>query len=334
MTHTHTHTSALVQGPQHRAELARAASRISDHALAECVRNGVGFHHAAVDRADRALVESLFSAHQLGVVVCTSTLATGVNLPAHLVVVKSTQTYRNGRLGEYSRLELAQMVGRAGRPGLDDSGRAVLMTTTDMCPEYESLLSDEGSAPIESRLHLQLAEHVNAEITLGTVHDSASAVAWLQSTYFCVRVRRRPQHYGLRSAEAVDAWMRSLTDAAIDRLAAAELVEITDAVKPAAVKDEVADGAPRPLRCRALPFGASMARNYVALPTCMTFHGLGRCCTLRDILRCLCDAHEYAEDLGLRGGEKGALAKIAGDERIRWKCCVEDIYIYIYGGGY
>lgn len=48
--------------------------------------------------------------------VTTSTLAMGVNLPAHLVVVKSTTHYVSGSCEEYSEADMLQMIGRAGRP--------------------------------------------------------------------------------------------------------------------------------------------------------------------------------------------------------------------------
>lgn len=48
--------------------------------------------------------------------VSTSTLAMGVNLPAHLVVIKSTQHYVMGLYQEYTETQILQMIGRAGRP--------------------------------------------------------------------------------------------------------------------------------------------------------------------------------------------------------------------------
>ena len=39
-----------------------------------------------------------------------------VNLPAHLVVIKSTMHYANGMFEEYSESQILQMIGRAGRP--------------------------------------------------------------------------------------------------------------------------------------------------------------------------------------------------------------------------
>ena len=48
--------------------------------------------------------------------MATSTLAMGVNLPAHLVVIKSTMHYVMGVYQEYSESQILQMIGRAGRP--------------------------------------------------------------------------------------------------------------------------------------------------------------------------------------------------------------------------
>ena len=60
--------------------------------------------------------------------VATSTLAMGVNLPARLVVVKSSQHYACGTYTEYSETQILQMIGRAGRPQFDTSATAVIMT--------------------------------------------------------------------------------------------------------------------------------------------------------------------------------------------------------------
>ena len=50
------------------------------------------------------------------VLVPTSTLALGVNLPAHLVVVKGTHQLEGGKNREYDESQVLQMIGRAGRP--------------------------------------------------------------------------------------------------------------------------------------------------------------------------------------------------------------------------
>lgn len=54
--------------------------------------DGFGIHHAGMLRQDRTLMENMFSRGYLKVLVCTATLAWGVNLPAHAVIIK----VRNG----------------------------------------------------------------------------------------------------------------------------------------------------------------------------------------------------------------------------------------------
>ena len=61
--------------------------------------------------------------------VATATLAWGVNLPAHLVIVKGTEFFdgKTNRYVDYPLTDVLQMIGRAGRPGFSDEGRAVVM---------------------------------------------------------------------------------------------------------------------------------------------------------------------------------------------------------------
>ena len=60
------------------------------------------------------------------------TLAWGVNLPARLVIVKGTEFYdgKVSRYVDYPLTDVLQMIGRAGRPGFDTEGKAVVMVET------------------------------------------------------------------------------------------------------------------------------------------------------------------------------------------------------------
>ena len=59
----------------------------------ELFETGRGIHHAGMLRSDRNLIERLFGDGLLKVLCCTATLAWGVNLPAHTVIIKGTQLY-------------------------------------------------------------------------------------------------------------------------------------------------------------------------------------------------------------------------------------------------
>lgn len=56
--------------------------------------------------------------------------------------------YQNGSMVDYSDIELLQMIGRAGRPGMEDAGCAVIMTTAEKEERYKTIV--DGTAPIES----------------------------------------------------------------------------------------------------------------------------------------------------------------------------------------
>ena len=59
--------------------------------LKDLLSYGFAIHHAGMNRVDRTLVEELFADKHIQVLVSTATLAWGVNLPAHTVIIKGTQ---------------------------------------------------------------------------------------------------------------------------------------------------------------------------------------------------------------------------------------------------
>ena len=64
--------------------------KIYSNDLKELLPFGFAVHHAGLSRLDRDLVEHLFADRHIQVLVSTSTLAWGVNLPAHTVIIKGT----------------------------------------------------------------------------------------------------------------------------------------------------------------------------------------------------------------------------------------------------
>ena len=174
-----------------------------------------------------------------------------VNLPAYLVVVKSTMYYQGGEYTAYPDsqaglsltassddllVQVLQMMGRAGRPQFgENEATAVIMThaalkarfalpvstrgntLTALQPKYDMLV--EGSEQIESNLHLNFVEHLNAEIRLGTIADGMphqkqpesqnatvnGALNWLRATFLFVRIQKNPTRYGIASAATPSA---------------------------------------------------------------------------------------------------------------------------------
>lgn len=188
---------SVEQSPQFGNAL-KQMSRSRNQQLREVFPGGFGFHHAGMLRQDRNLVEQLFADGLIRVLVCTATLAWGVNLPAHAVIIKGTELYdaKHGTYVDLGILDVMQIFGRAGRPQYDTSGHGTILTTHDKLAHYLSLLTCQY--PIESQLIQYLEDNLNAEVSLGTVTSVDEAIVWLSYTYLYVRLRRNPQAYGIK----------------------------------------------------------------------------------------------------------------------------------------
>ena len=101
-------------------------------ALAKLVRQRVAFHHSGLGYAQRAgVIEPMAKAGQLRAVVATLGLSAGINFSLRSVMITASH-YRHDNLEyEIEPHELLQMIGRAGRRGLDETGYVL---TTENSP--------------------------------------------------------------------------------------------------------------------------------------------------------------------------------------------------------
>lgn len=284
----------LVREPAHRARLVAASAHIADSPLRELLRQGVGFHNASLVAGDRQTVVALFLEGVLPVVCATAGLAQGVNFPARLVVLLNTAKYVSSASGyeEYSKIEVQQMAGRAGRPQFDDSGVCVIMTREEMKQDYTRLLG--GTETIESHMHSGMLTHLNAEIafTGGYMSDISVCLLWLRSTFFFTRVRRDPAAYRLPAGldeRGLEARLRQLVMRDLTKLASAGMVAIGD------------DG----MSIQPQPLGTLMARFCVQFDTMASFSRLPPDAGLPQVITLLSEAAEfqdlYAVIMGLAG---------------------------------
>lgn len=239
---------------------------VQDPELRNTLTSSVAFHHAGLEGSDRHTVEKGFLERQINVICCTSTLAVGVNLPCHMVIIKNTVSYQDDGIKEYADLEIMQMLGRAGRPQFDSTAIAVIITKQEKVTKYEKLVS--GEELLESCLHLNLIDHLNAEIGLGTIYDLYTAKRWLAGTFLYVRLRLNPEHYKLDG----DAVAQNLDDK-IERICRRdlELLEDTQLITPGD-------------RLKATEFGAAMARYYIKFETMQVFMRLQPRSKMSDIV--------------------------------------------------
>lgn len=96
--------------------------------LASCVKCGIAFHHAGLAYAQRKFIEDGFRNGRIKCIVATPTLAAGINLPARRVIIRDTTRFEAASGNSpIPVMEIKQMCGRAGRPGYDPYGEAILM---------------------------------------------------------------------------------------------------------------------------------------------------------------------------------------------------------------
>ncbi|MFB6070568.1 MAG: ATP-dependent DNA helicase [Halanaeroarchaeum sp.] len=157
--------------------------------LAAAVEKGAAFHHAGLAREHRTLVEEAFRDRLIRVVSATPTLAAGVNTPSRRVVVRDWQRYdgTEGGMQPLSALEVHQMFGRAGRPGLDPYGEALLLASSH--GELEELFDRYIYAdpePVRSKLAAEpaLRTHVLATVATGFATSTDSLLAFLGETLY------------------------------------------------------------------------------------------------------------------------------------------------------
>ena len=96
------------------------------------LRRGLAVHHAGLLPFHKELVEELFQAGLIKVVFATETLSLGINMPAKAVVVSSFTKFDGVNFSTLTTGELTQLMGRAGRRGIDTIGHGVILKEADV----------------------------------------------------------------------------------------------------------------------------------------------------------------------------------------------------------
>uniref|UniRef100_A0A3Q1B7A7 Helicase C-terminal domain-containing protein n=1 Tax=Amphiprion ocellaris TaxID=80972 RepID=A0A3Q1B7A7_AMPOC len=130
--------------------------------LSRTVPYGVAYHHSGLTSEERRLLEEAYSRGTLCLLTCTSTLAAGINLPARRVILRSPYVASDF----LKRSQYKQMVGRAGRAGIDSVGESILilqdkdrstaksLVCAPMENCYSNLMMDDGKGILSLILSL------------------------------------------------------------------------------------------------------------------------------------------------------------------------------------
>ncbi|XP_033139085.1 DExH-box ATP-dependent RNA helicase DExH17 isoform X2 [Brassica rapa] len=215
---TYGYSNPFVKSREQLERLREASPMCSDKQMQSYILQGVGYHNGGLCQKDRSLVEGLFLSGDIQVLCTTNTLAHGINLPAHTVVIKSTQHFNKekGHYMEYDRSTLLQMCGRAGRPPFDDTGLVIIMTRRETVHLYENLLN--GCEVVESQLLPCLIEHLTAEIVQLTVTDVTRAIEWMKCSYLYVRMKKNPENYAIKKGIPKDRVEKHLQELCLQKI--------------------------------------------------------------------------------------------------------------------
>eukprot|EP01114_Cavostelium_apophysatum_P011516 TRINITY_DN2580_c0_g1_i2.p1 TRINITY_DN2580_c0_g1~~TRINITY_DN2580_c0_g1_i2.p1 ORF type:complete len:1033 (-),score=339.99 TRINITY_DN2580_c0_g1_i2:504-3563(-) len=282
-------------------QLEYTLSRIRDPALKQTLSFGIGLHHAGLTEDDKKIVEELFEQVKIQILVSTSTLAWGVNLPAHLVVIKGTEFFdpKSKRYVDFPITDVLQMMGRAGRPQYDNQGKAVILVHEPKKNFYKKFLYEPF--PVESNLLHVLPDHFNAEIVGGTIRSKQDAIDYLIWTYFFRRLLMNPSYYGLESTEleAINSYLSEKVDGILEQLQRGQCISIDE------------DNALEPMT-----LGRICSYYYLHHTTAQLFcDKIQKDCDIPALLVALCETSEYAE-LPVRHNEEKINEQLA--QEVPW----------------
>jgi helicase len=186
-------------------EVAAASDTETSEDLAAAVRKGAAFHHAGLSADHRSLVEDAFRDRELKAICATPTLAAGVNTPSRRVIVRDWRRYDGefGGMKPLDTLEVHQMFGRAGRPGLDPYGEAVLLAKDhDTMDELFERYVWADPEPVRSKLAREPAmrTHLLATVASGFARTRAGLLDFLEGTLYAAQTDE-----GDRLASVVDS---------------------------------------------------------------------------------------------------------------------------------
>ena len=185
--------------------------------LADAVEQGSAFHHAGLRSEDRARVEDAFRDRLIKCISATPTLAAGVNTPARRVIVRDWRRYDGefGGMKPLDVLEVHQMCGRAGRPGLDPYGEAVLLANDADTKEelFERYLWADPE-PVRSKLAAEpaLRTHVLATVASGFASTRDGLLSFLDNTLYATQTDDEGR-------------LAAVTDTVLDYLAVNDFIE-------------------------------------------------------------------------------------------------------------
>ncbi|CAL1266804.1 unnamed protein product [Larinioides sclopetarius] len=186
-----------------------------DSVLGLTVPFGVAFHHAGLTFDERDIIEGAFRQGILKILVATSTLSSGVNLPARRVIIRSPMFCG----AVIDALSYKQMVGRAGRKGIDEKGESILLCkeseknaaltlVNSELPPVKSCLLKSGSSSVHSSLKRALIE----VIASGVASSQKEVQQYISCTLLYASIAAENEKFGNNVESSIEKCIEYLVD--------------------------------------------------------------------------------------------------------------------------
>ena len=169
---------------------------VTDALPARLLHRGVAMHHAGMLPYAKETVEHLFQRGAIKVVFATETLSLGLNMPARSCVISSFTKFDGTAFAPLTSSELTQLMGRAGRRGIDTLGHGVILKESDVDVRdiYDAALS--GEFAVASKF----APTYGMVLSLLRTRTAAEAEALLDKSFGQFQSARQLEHWAHRRA--------------------------------------------------------------------------------------------------------------------------------------
>ncbi len=155
--------------------------------LSKCVQTGIAFHHAGLTSKQRELIEDQFRTGKIKIICSTPTLAAGLDLPAFRAIIKDTKRFGPRGMVPIPVLEYEQMSGRAGRPGQEEYGEAIIIASEKEHIDYFVKNYINGKVEeIYSKLAVEpvLRMHILSLISSKKISSKNQLYSFFDSTFY------------------------------------------------------------------------------------------------------------------------------------------------------
>jgi replicative superfamily II helicase len=167
-----------------------------EYNLVSLLKNGVAYHTADVPHHIRSAIEIAFKGRMFNILVTTTTLIQGVNMPAKYIIARNPNldSKRNGN--KLTAYEFANLRGRAGRLMSDFIGRAITIDHQAFIDEQMQLF-EYPSKEVETTYHKRFHAH-SGEI-ISKLENNVPVDAESNVNDLIIFARNQIYRYGIKS---------------------------------------------------------------------------------------------------------------------------------------